>query len=879
MQDFKFTVITPFYNSELYIEECIESLINQTLDFKENIQLILVDDGSKDDSYNLAVKYREAYPENILILKQENGGPSKARNLGLKHAEGEYVNFLDSDDRLSSDAMEVIYGFFKQNPDVNVAALPLILLGSDEEHLLAEKFKSDRIINVYEDYTYPQLSISSCFIKRKTLEGHLFDERLMIAEDALLINQILLDESRYALVNDAKYYFRIRPDESALTDTLKGKKDYFNTKVKYFYRQLIDCSIDKKGELPDFIKYTIAYDASLYFSVPTSDVLTRNEFNEFRNDLKDALSYIDDEIFIKHKFIPETVKSLLIYLKNDEFHIDVENNRVSLKSKDYTINDLHSELLIVDVVEIIENSLNFSTYFTSSCDYRYFRMEAVKVKSDGSKEIYDGKFFPYPTTNRYPLETISLCWKYDYCVDFKIPISKNETARIYFKLIYDEDGRHAEMHNPLQFQNYDAGLSKVSNYLIKNDEMVIYNSKDESFYIQPYSFVKSAKLEAVSIMKMIKDHNESMLPGIFYHLLYLFLYPFMRNRRIWIFQDRVDIADDNAKHLFRYAVNQDDDIRKYYVISKDCEDFKVMKQIDKNIVPLGSFKNKFLYMFAEKMISSHVNHSWLNPFFNPKIPYFNGILTVEKCFLQHGVIKDDLSSWLRKFFQNLHLFLTSSDYERDSILGDTYNYDEEVVQAFGLPRHDNLKFGAAKKEILFSPTWRKNLINRQAFEKSEYYYRLNSFLNNEKLLKAIKDRGYRLVFKPHYDLQPFLDLFTINEDVIDVNTHDSYQTIFNNSAVMITDYSSVFFDFSFLKKPVIYYHEGNDYHYDEGYFSYEEMGFGDVIDNEDDLVDKIIEYMDNDCEMEEKYKKRVDRFFKYTDQKNCSRVYDWLYKH
>ena len=57
------------------------------------------------------------------------------------------------------------------------------------------------------------------------------------------------------------------------------------------------------------------------------------------------------------------------------------------------------------------------------------------------------------------------------------------------------------------------------------------------------------------------------------------------------------------------------------------------------------------------------------------------------------------------------------------------------------------------------------------------------------------------------------------------------------------------------------------------------MGFGDVIDNEEDLVDKIIEYIDNGCEMEDKYKKRVDKFFKYTDQKNCSRVYNWLYQH
>lgn len=876
-KEFKFSIITPFFNTELYINECIESVINQTLDFKENVQLILIDDGSGDDSKSIALKYQELYPNNILILSQNHSGQSASRNSGLKHAEGEYINFLDSDDRLSLDALENVFNYLK-NHDEGIVSIPIEYLGSDDEHILLPKFRKTRLVNVLEDMDYPQTNISSCFIKKEILTEN-FDENLITGEDFLLINKLLVNEGKYAILNNCTYFYRIRPDETAISDMVISEKEFFKTKVNGSYKKLIDYSVSKLGYLPDFIKYSLAFDIGNYYQIPTSTVLNKSEYVEFRKSLQDVLNHVDDEIIINHKFLGEILKSFLIYLKNNEFHIDVESNKVSLKSNDYTINDLHDRLLVVDVVEIIENSLNFTTFFRSSCDYKYFTMQAVKVKNDGSREFYDGKFFDYPTTKRYPVESVGLCWNFDYTVDFKIPIVKGEVSRIYFKLIYDENGKHAEMHNPLQFQNYDAGLSKVCNYLIKNDQMVIYNRGDESFYLQPYSFAKSAKLEMVSMMKMIKDFNSSTLPGIFYHLLYLFLYPFMRNKRIWIFQDRVDIADDNAKHLFEYAIKQDDEIEKYFVISRDCEDFNEMKKIDSNIVPLGSFKNKFLYLFAEKMISSHVNHSWLNPFFNPKRPYYNGFLTVEKCFLQHGVIKDDLSSWLRKFFQNLHLFLTSSDYERDSILGDTYNYDEEVVQAFGLPRHDNLKFGVAKKEILFSPTWRKHLINRQAFEKSEYYFRLNSFLNNERLLNAIKDKDYKLVFRPHYDLQPFLDLFTIDEDIIEVNTHDSYQTIFNNSAVMITDYSSVFFDFSFLKKPVIYYHEGNDYHYDEGYFSYEEMGFGDVIDNEEDLVDKIIYYMDNDCEMEEKYKKRVDKFFKYTDQKNCSRVYEWLYRH
>ena len=874
-KDFKFSIVTAFFNTQNYIAEAIESVIDQTLDFEENVQLILVDDGSTDDSKSIALSYMERFPDNITVLDNTGKGQSAARNLGVEHASGQYINFLDSDDRLSLNTLESVLKSF--GDDVSIVSIPLEYLGSDKEHPLLEKFAKSQTIDVYGEPHYPQLNISSCFIRRDILSER-FDENLTVDEDFLLINQLLINEKRYAIANDCTYHFRIRPDETAISDTIISKKEFFTPKVENSYKRLIEYSKDRAGYLPDFIKHAIALDIQKYFKVPTSTVLNRQEYREFRKALQEVLKYIDDEIILDGQYLGETIKTLLIYLKNNEFHIEVDSNRLFLKSNDFIIDAIHDHLMVFDIVEIIDGSLNFSTYFNTQCDYDYFTMEAVKVTSDGKKEVYDGKFFSYPTTNRYPVETIGLCWHYKYSVDFKIPVHDGESFRVYFNLIYDEDGKHAVMHNPIQFQNYDAGLSKVSNYLIKDGKMVIYNKADESFYIQPYSFAKSAKLEAISMMKMVKDHNSSTLPAIFYHLIHLFLYPFMRNKRIWLFQDRVDIADDNAKHLFSYAVNQDDDIQKYYVISGDCDDFAEMKKIDKNIVALGSFKNKFLYMFAEKMISSHVNHSWLNPFFNPHYPYYNGLLSVEKCFLQHGVIKDDLSSWLRKCFQNLHLFLTSSDYERDSILGETYNYDEEVVQAFGLPRHDNLKFGVAKKEILFSPTWRKHLINRQAFEKSEYYYRLNSFLNNERLLSEVKKHGYKIVFKPHYDLEPFLDLFTI-KDGVEVNTHDSYQTIFNNSAVMITDYSSVFFDFSFLKKPVIYYHEGDDYHYDVGYFDYETMGFGDVVESEDELVDKIIYYMEHDCNMEDKYKKRVDDFFKYTDQKNCKRVYDWLYNH
>lgn len=101
----KVSVIVPVYNVEKYIEKCLESLVNQTL---EDIEIIIVNDGSKDDSDKIIKKYQEKY-KNIVYLEKENGGLSDARNFGIPHAKGEYIAFLDSDDYIEYDMYEKMY--------------------------------------------------------------------------------------------------------------------------------------------------------------------------------------------------------------------------------------------------------------------------------------------------------------------------------------------------------------------------------------------------------------------------------------------------------------------------------------------------------------------------------------------------------------------------------------------------------------------------------------------------------------------------------------------------------------------------------------------------------------------------------------------------
>lgn len=100
------SIIVPVYNAEKYLVKCLDSLVNQT---KKNIEIILVNDGSKDKSIDILNEYKEKYPDMITIISQENQGQSVARNSGIENATGKYIAFVDSDDYVSENMFEKLY--------------------------------------------------------------------------------------------------------------------------------------------------------------------------------------------------------------------------------------------------------------------------------------------------------------------------------------------------------------------------------------------------------------------------------------------------------------------------------------------------------------------------------------------------------------------------------------------------------------------------------------------------------------------------------------------------------------------------------------------------------------------------------------------------
>lgn len=107
----KVSIIVPMYNVENYIEKCLNTLVNQTI---EEIEIIIVNDGSTDNSKEKVKKFCKEYPQKILYLEKENGGLSDARNYGMPYAKGEYIAFLDSDDYIELDTYEKMYELAKK---------------------------------------------------------------------------------------------------------------------------------------------------------------------------------------------------------------------------------------------------------------------------------------------------------------------------------------------------------------------------------------------------------------------------------------------------------------------------------------------------------------------------------------------------------------------------------------------------------------------------------------------------------------------------------------------------------------------------------------------------------------------------------------------
>lgn len=866
-----FSIVMACYNVENYISDAIESVINQSFGFESNVELILVDDGSMDKTSEICLGYVRDYPDNIKYFYQENQGQATARNFGLKHTNGKYINFLDSDDTLRADTLEYVFPFFEENYNyVDLVSIPIRFFERQKgDHILNYKYKKDKIVDLNKYWCYPQLSASSAFFKSDLFDKFQFDTNLVSSEDSIMVNKILLEKMAYGVVKKGAYNYRKRFDESSTIDASNKTMEFYNNRLKNYFINLIEYSLEKYSIVPKFLQYMIIYDIQWLFSKDLLRLLSEyNESEEFYNNLKYISNHLDDDIILKHKNVSLNVKNYLLKCKYDsETSIKIENNDVIIYVGDIVLDCLSIHKFWLDIIEIKNNALYISGMFKSFFNRDNIKVILTKETNSGTEE-FESKFVDYSDriSDEFSESIINF--------DFKVPLSNNEQSiiKLYVKYFASND---VLVNLSIDFLSH-ARLSKVSNYSIWDNYFIKY--ENNVFKIRNYSYFNMVKSEIFVLKNIFTKKGPYWTSALVFRFIYLLLFPFYRNRNIWLFMDRRHQADDNAEHLYKYSIKQNDGISKYFTICEDSKDFDRLEKLA-NIIPFYSIKQRLIYLFADKVISSHPDENILNPFWGKNIKYYAGLINSGKIFLQHGITKDDISAWLKKYDKNLELLVTVSEIELNSFYKYNYNYDEGVVQALGFPRFDNLENISDKKQILIMPSWRENLsyTYKSQINKSEYFKKINSLINNEKLINLANEYGYKIIFKPHPLVYDFIDLFNKRNEVI-FDEKSSYQELFNNSSILITDYSSVAFDFSYNKKPVVYYQYGNDYNFKRGYFDYETMGFGEITKDEDELIDVVGSYLGNNCKMKDIYKERVDNFYMFNDKNNCKRVYEAIRK-
>lgn len=891
---FNFSIVIAIYNTEAYLNETVDSIINQTLDFKENVQLILVDDGSEDNSLEICKEYQKSYPRNIIVFSQENSGQATARNNGLKYAKGKYVNFLDSDDYLSEETLENVLEFFdKHEHEIDIVAIPIKFFGRNENyHILNKKFNTSRVIDLRVEPNNPQLSASSAFFKNELFPRYKFATDIITSEDSVMINEILLEKQKYGVINSATYYYRKRFDESSTIDSSKLKKEFFIDKLDKYFDKLEQYSYSKTGKVEKFVQYLIAYDIQWLLKQPDLSLLNDTEKEEFWNKLMPIVRKLDVDV-VNNEFITNNqFKNFFTYLITGKKEEKIEKNNAVIKVNNKQIDSFKSHRLWIDIVEMKNGFLNISGFLNSNFNYDNIKIFAEKTDlKNKTLEEFEGNRVEYPT--RQDMKFVDCIWQYNYNFDLKVPLDDDDrcSVRIIARYLPEDNNNIISSYLKINFHKH-ARISNISNYIAKDSHLLTFS--DNAFHIEGYRFKKMRERESVVEERIKKSNVNGYKSAIYLRKIFLILH-FLNvrflHKQIYLFMDRTNKADDNAEHLFKYAVQQDDGIKKYFILEKDSKDYKRLSKIG-NVVAYKSLKHKLLYLLAHKVIGSHPDESLLNPFYdddrNKDVRHlYNGLITSDIYFLQHGVTKDNIAYYLRKYDKNLSLIVTVSDEEKESFTDGKYTYDNNIVQTLGFPRYDNLKNDNKKKRILIIPTWRNFLEgNEKLFTSSEYFHALNNIVSDKKLIDLAKEKGYEIIFKPHPRLEyiipntdkRYLDLFEF-DDYVTISYDETYPELFESGSLLITDYSSVFFDFAYLKKPIIYYHYADDYHHEQSYFDYETMGFGDEIKTHDDLINKIEEYLSNDCIMENRYIERVDSFFKYNDKNNCKRVYDWIVKH
>lgn len=861
MSDFKYlvTVIIPVYNTQDYIEECVLSIENQKMDVSK-IEVLLINDGSKDQSGNICENLSKKYA-NITYICKDNSGVSDTRNIGIQRARGKYIMLLDSDDYLDKKSIKNLVDFFdKYYNEVDLITYPIYWdrNGKISLHGRYSSKNYDKGTGIYDLNQYPHLNQSTVNImfKNEFANNQLYDTTMKLSEDQNFDTALLMKKNKIGFVEKAKYFYRRHGASVSQT----RNNPYYCFEDIMTYNECLLSRYSKNGVVPKYVQTLIIN--TFNWRVKSDMLLPYHYeselFDSAKERIKNILKQIDNDVIINHSNCDKYVKLYFLMQKGEFVSYNINNDGYKIFCQDITMYEDQTIDCYLYKVRPCNHEISIFASFESPL------LELTPVNEYIVRGIYkNGEKFE----ERYSLDVSNVPFRN----------TKMKTAHTF----------------PFTYTFDPTKVKKFSFYIHING----YDLTFKPIYIKFSGFVKKFHRNAITIngtrlsysnhsfkvshQNLIKDIFDILRTMWFYPRKHIFAIQYFRlkaktNRKIWLYYDSAGVLD-NGYFQFIHDFVKNDGIERYYIMDGDNSDLlsKFTLEQQENIVRYKSKKHKDLFLKSSKIFISFSSLSIYSPF--KEFAWYSDVTHYELIYLQHGILHATLQNLYAKEFTEIDKFVISSNFEKEN-LKQNYDYLDNDFIISGMPRMTKFNQGNTKNKILFAPSWRQYLIgqlvnNRRAlktqeFLASDFYNQIYQFLNSKDLKEILEDNDLYLDFQLHPIFKPYQKYFDLdkNERVnfnFEKHSLDEYK-------IFITDFSSYQFDYIQLVKPIVYFLPDSK-EFKAGLHSYRsldlkyENAFGPLCFNSNQMIKEIKNIIEHKYIVAEPYCTRMQEFFTVSD--------------
>lgn len=838
----RFAIVSAVYNVAAYLDDFIRSIDEQSFPH-DQLEVVMVDDGSTDDCLSRLNDWAAARPGVVTVLHQSNGGQASARNHGLTRATAEWVTFIDPDDMVEPGYLDAVHRLIDRFPGVPLVAANRWYLEEAtgelrDGHPLRSMFADgDKKVELDRFPQYFWHHVGAGFFRLDDIRrlDLTFDTRVWPTfEDAHFSVRYQLGTSQsMILAASARYLYRRRADNSSTLQTSDQRPEKFTNVPRYGYLDVLERAREQLGFVPEWLQNLMLYELSWYLSAENRAAGSRTA----------AQGEVGAE-FVR------LVTEVRRYLDSEV----IESFRVRPLSR------LTRDLLL-------------HAFSGPRWHSPYVRLDRYDRRHQDVRLVY--RYVGEPPTEAVLLRGLPATG-----------VRATTRELWYFgQVLMRERIIWMPANGTLRVQ-----LNGVSMPLVRRDP------EPQPTYLRPAA---ARKVLGVSPATPAKDRLRKRRASAAERQAKRLKRQAGRRwiqRRFdgaWVLHDRIHQAGDNAERLFEHLRSHRRDVNAWFVVEPGTPDWRRLKSgpLGDRVIAHGSREWKLLMIHCAHLISSHIDADVVAPSAIRPLRSFDWKFT----FLQHGVIKDDMSRWLNEKWMT-NLFITSTAPEYASIAGDgPYVFTPKEVQLTGLPRHDRLLSLAQRTPeerrdlILVAPTWRHYLnapalpgTQRRAlvenFQDSEYARTWGAFLNAPDLFEYAERQGLTIGFLPHPNLAPALSEIPLPAAVLRLSYDDQdVQQLLARTRVMVTDYSSLAFEAAYLVRPVVYLQFDadrmllGDHLYRPGYFDYREHGFGPVEAAVPDAIEQVRRAVEDEPAFEH-YLDRARRTFPFRDGRACERV-------